>query len=78
MNYQRIYDSLISNAKARKETSGYTEIHHIHPKSLGGFGYSQSMAFPLKQNQNAYMKQIHLLQPIIQKRIRLNTMNMVL
>ena len=36
MNYQRIYDSLISNAQSRKETSGYTEIHHIHPKSLGG------------------------------------------
>ena len=36
MNYQRIYDSLISNAQSRKETSGYTEIHHIHPRSLGG------------------------------------------
>lgn len=36
MIYSRIYDSLIVNAKARKSPSGYTEIHHILPRSLGG------------------------------------------
>jgi hypothetical protein len=36
MNYQRHYDQLIANAKKRDDVSGYTEKHHILPKSLGG------------------------------------------
>lgn len=35
MNYQRIYDNLIFNAKQR-EVSGYTEMHHIVPRCMGG------------------------------------------
>ena len=35
MNYKRLYDSIIFNAVAI-EKSGYTEKHHIVPKSLGG------------------------------------------
>ena len=35
MNYEKIYDSLISNAQNRiLET--YTETHHIVPKCIGG------------------------------------------
>lgn len=36
MNYTRIYDDLISRAKARPVPSDYTETHHILPKCLGG------------------------------------------
>ena len=35
MNYQRIYNEMIQNAKQRNIT-GYTETHHILPKSMGG------------------------------------------
>lgn len=33
--YSRIYYSIIARAKSRKKT-GYTETHHILPKSMGG------------------------------------------
>lgn len=35
MNYKRIYDELIENAKHRNIT-GYIEKHHILPRSMGG------------------------------------------
>ena len=35
MNYSRIYDEIIRNAKNRV-LSGYSERHHIVPKALGG------------------------------------------
>jgi len=35
MNYERIYDSLVTRAKNRK-FEGYTEKHHIIPKCMGG------------------------------------------
>jgi len=36
MDYQRIYNSLMSRAIARGNVDGYKEIHHIKPKSMGG------------------------------------------
>lgn len=36
MNYTLIYKSLIEKAQLRSDVSGYTEKHHIVPKSLGG------------------------------------------
>ena len=36
MNYQKIYDGLISNCKLRDGVDGYNEVHHIIPKSMGG------------------------------------------
>lgn len=36
MNYERIYNELVSNAKQRGPIEGYTETHHIIPKSMGG------------------------------------------
>ena len=35
MNYKKIYDSIIEKRKIEDPT-GYTEVHHIVPKSLGG------------------------------------------
>lgn len=35
MNYERIYDELISKARASKYT-GYVEVHHIKPRCIGG------------------------------------------
>lgn len=34
--YKKWYDSIITNAQTRSILSGYTEIHHIVPRSLGG------------------------------------------
>lgn len=36
MNYEKIYNQLISRGKNRNHVDGYSETHHIVPKSLGG------------------------------------------
>jgi hypothetical protein len=36
MDYSKIYNNLIEFRKEHKPGTGYTEIHHILPKSLGG------------------------------------------
>jgi len=36
MDYRKIYEKLIHKAKERDMVDGYTEIHHIIPKSEGG------------------------------------------
>jgi hypothetical protein len=36
MNYQKIYNDLIEKRKKQPYTKGYSEKHHIIPKSLGG------------------------------------------
>ena len=36
MNYTRIYNQLIERAIKRGSIDGYTELHHIKPKCLGG------------------------------------------
>ena len=36
MNYMKVYNSLIEKCKLRNEVFGYTEIHHIVPRSFGG------------------------------------------
>ena len=36
MNYKKIYDNLISNRKHNTILEGYTEVHHITPRSIGG------------------------------------------
>ena len=36
MNYQKIYDDLISRAKIRTKPDGYVEKHHVIPRCLGG------------------------------------------
>lgn len=36
MNYKKIHDSIILIARSRGIISGYTEAHHVIPKSMGG------------------------------------------
>lgn len=36
MDYKKVHDSIIARALARESVDGYTEKHHIIPKSLGG------------------------------------------
>lgn len=36
MDYQRIYDRLIADRRSKPIPDGYTEKHHIVPRSLGG------------------------------------------
>jgi len=41
--YTKWYNSIISNAQSRTEITGYTEKHHIVPKSLGGSNNSNNL-----------------------------------
>jgi hypothetical protein len=43
MNYQKIYDQIISNRKQHPIKSGYIECHHIIPKSLGGLDIKENL-----------------------------------
>lgn len=43
MNYNKIYNQLIIKCKSRKSLGGYTEQHHIIPKSLGGSDNSENL-----------------------------------
>lgn len=43
MNYQKIYDSLIQRSKIRT-LSGYSELHHIIPKCMGGSDDNHNLA----------------------------------
>ena len=43
MDYTRIYNQLIGRAKKRKEVKGYTENHHIIPRSEGGNDLSENL-----------------------------------
>ena len=36
MNHKLLYENIIQKAKQRARVSGYSELHHIIPKSLGG------------------------------------------
>lgn len=44
MNYTKIYNDLINRAKTRKNLLGYTEVHHILPKCLGGSENKKNLA----------------------------------
>lgn len=43
MDYYKIYNQLIERAKERKSVEGYTEIHHIIPRSEGGTDKSDNL-----------------------------------
>ena len=48
MNYQRIYDQIIEQAKSEKREKGkgvYYEAHHIVPKCMGGLGKTTQWSF---------------------------------
>jgi len=36
MNYALAYERLVAKARVRKKVDGYSEIHHVLPRSLGG------------------------------------------
>jgi hypothetical protein len=42
MNYQKIYDQIIKQAKTRK-LDGYKEKHHIIPKCIGGLDTKENL-----------------------------------
>ena len=44
MNYRKIYADIIRRAKERPKPNGYTEKHHIVPKSLGGSNEKSNIA----------------------------------
>ena len=43
MNYQKLYDSIVTRAKSR-ELQGFKERHHIVPKCMGGDDSSDNIA----------------------------------
>ena len=42
--YTKWYNNIILNARSRISITGYTEIHHIIPKSIGGNNTQQNLA----------------------------------
>lgn len=56
MNYQKHYDRLIETRKERESIDGYTEMHHIVPRSLGGSDDAENMiALTAKEHYIAHM-----------------------
>ena len=47
MDYQKIHDNIIANAKVRNSNrnDGYVERHHIIPKCLGGDNSKDNLVF---------------------------------
>ena len=43
MNYEKLYENLIANRRALGTPEGYTESHHIIPKSFGGTDDSENL-----------------------------------
>lgn len=43
MNYTKIYESIIANARSRGDVEGYKERHHVIPKSMGGMDCNDNM-----------------------------------
>lgn len=43
MNYERIYNEFISNRLSKQNIDGYSELHHIIPKSFGGTDESNNL-----------------------------------
>ncbi len=43
MNYEKLHDAIVRAAKARALTPGYTERHHIKPRSMGGGDSSENI-----------------------------------
>ena len=43
MNYGKIYLSLIEKARNQANKAGYTEVHHIVPKSFGGSNADENL-----------------------------------
>lgn len=44
MNYQRLYDHLMKNARTRARPDGYVERHHVMPRSMGGSDSKDNIA----------------------------------
>lgn len=45
MNYQKIYNNLISRAQAREPLSEYKENHHILPRCMGGTDDKENLVY---------------------------------
>lgn len=45
MNYQKHYELLIEKAKSRAKPEGYTERHHIMPRSMGGSDDASNLVY---------------------------------
>lgn len=43
MNYQKHYDLLMKKAQSRAKPDGYTERHHIMPRSMGGSNNKENL-----------------------------------
>lgn len=43
MNYKKLYNKLIENRKQNPILTGYTELHHITPRSIGGSDSTENL-----------------------------------
>lgn len=72
MNYQKVYDAIIEKRKAETPT-GYTERHHILPRSLGGLDDNSNLVALTAREHFV----CHLLLGYIHKNDRVNFHKMV-
>lgn len=61
MNYKRIYDAIINNAKTREDYITVTEQHHIIPRSEGGNNKkSNKVELTPKEHHVCHLLLIHM------------------
>ena len=63
MNYQRIYDTIIQNAKSRNKLNCYMEKHHIIPKSEGGINKIDNLVYLTPKEHFIVHKLLYKIQP---------------
>ena len=63
MNYQKIYDQLITRAKNRGVIEGYTEKHHIIPRCQGGTNEKENIAILTGREHFIAHHLLHLIYP---------------
>lgn len=63
MDYQRIYDAIIQNAKIRNKLNCYMEKHHIIPKSEGGDNTFDNLVYLTPKEHFIVHKLLYKIQP---------------
>lgn len=69
MNYNKIYEQLIHKAKERTVVDGYTEIHHIIPRSEGGSNDDDNLVELTPKEHFVAHKLMYMANPTIMSRV---------
>ena len=69
MNYMKLYDTLIHKARERTMVDGYTEIHHIIPRSEGGSNDDDNLVELTPKEHFVAHKLMYMDNPTIMSRV---------